>query len=195
MSKKDMNNEVVDNQEIPQHDGCGCETCAPDAAGAGNDNVADESFENGDNMSSSADEAEQWKDKYLRLVAEFDNYRKRTVREKGELINYGGEEVIKSVLAVIDDIDRALDSVHSARDLEAVKEGIVLIHNKLTGTLKARGVNEIQCIGNCFDTDLHEAVAKMPVQDDMKGKIIDVVQKGYMLNDKIVRFAKVVVGE
>ena len=142
-----------------------------------------------------SDVERQWQDKYLRLVAEFDNYRKRTDKEKKGLIALGGEDVIKSLLGVMDDIDRALVAMSQTDDIESVRKGIELIHQKLLDTLHGKGVQEIEAVGNEFDTDLHEAVAKLPVEDDKKGKIIDVVQKGYKLKDKVVRYAKVVVGE
>lgn len=159
------------------------------------DNVADESFESGDNSSQVSCDADEWKDKYIRLGAEFDNYRKRTLREKMELISTGCEDVIKSLLNVMDDIDRAVAAVDGAKDIESVKQGVGLIHTKLMDTLKAKGVKEMEPIGQALDTDYYEAVAKIPVQGDQKGKIVEVVQKGYMLNDKVVRYAKVVVGE
>lgn len=113
-----------------------------------------------------------------------------------DLIASGGEDVIKSLLAVMDDIDRALDAMTKSDDIEAIRQGIMLIHQKLLDTLHAKGVEEISAIGQELDTDLHEAVAKFPVtEEEKKGKVIDVVQKGYKLKDKVVRFAKVVVGE
>ena len=140
-------------------------------------------------------EAEEWKDKYLRLSAEFDNYRKRTLREKMELIESGGEDVIKSMLAVMDDFDRALQAMQSASDVASVREGVELISQKMRDTLKAKGVSEIEAVGLPLDTDLHEAVAKFPAGDDKKGLVIDVVQKGYKLKEKVIRYAKVVLGE
>ena len=142
-----------------------------------------------------SDVERQWQDKYLRLVAEFDNYRKRTLKEKMDLVASGGEDVIKSLLGVMDDIDRALVAMSQTDDIESVRKGIELIHQKLLDTLHAKGVQEIEAIGSELDTDLHEAVAKLPVEDDKKGKIIEVVQKGYKLKDKVVRYAKVGVGE
>ena len=160
------------------------------------DNVSEDSAEQNAKSSEVADEASEWKDKYLRLVAEFDNYRKRTLKEKMDLIASGGEDVIKSLLAIMDDIDRALDAMTKSNDIEAIRQGIMLIHQKLLDTLHAKGVEEISAIGQELDTDLHEAVAKFPVtEEEKKGKVIDVVQKGYKLKDKVVRFAKVVVGE
>ena len=140
-------------------------------------------------------EAEEWKDKYLRLSAEFDNYRKRTLREKMELIESGGEDVIKSMLAVVDDFDRAMAAMQTATDVASVREGVELIRMKMNDALKGRGVAEIEAVGLPLDTDLHEAVAKFPAGDDKKGLIIDVVQKGYKLKEKVIRYAKVVVGE
>lgn len=159
------------------------------------DNVAEEASAEDDKSAVVADLESEWKDKYLRLVAEFDNYRKRTLKEKMDLITSGGEDVIKSLLVVMDDIDRALDAMVKSTDVDSIKQGIILIHQKLKETLHARGVEEITAIGQELDTDQHEAVAKFPVAQDQKGKIIDVVQKGYKLKDKVVRFAKVVVGE
>lgn len=159
------------------------------------DNVAEGDVTESAKVSSANAEAEEWKDKYLRLSAEFDNYRKRTLREKMELIESGGEDVIKSMLAVIDDFDRALGAMQSATDVVSVREGVELISQKMRDALKAKGVSEIEAVGEVLDTDLHEAVAQFPAGDDKKGKVIDVVQKGYKLKDKVIRYAKVVVGE
>lgn len=134
--------------------------------------------------------------KYLRLAAEFDNYRKRTLREKAELTKLAGEDIITGLLPVIDDFDRAVDSMNNSEDAGALKKGIELIHGKLKEFLKQKGVEEIQALGNEFDTDLHEAVTKIKVPSKKeKGKIADVIQKGYMLHDKVIRYAKVVIGE
>lgn len=162
---------------------------------AATDNVAEECVTEADKTSAANVEAEEWKDKYLRLSAEFDNYRKRTLREKMELIESGGEDVIKSMLAVMDDFDRALSAMQSASDVASVREGVELISQKMRDALKAKGVSEIEAVGEALDTDLHEAVAKFPAGEEQKGKIIDVVQKGYKLKDKVIRYAKVVVGE
>jgi molecular chaperone GrpE len=135
-------------------------------------------------------------DKYLRLSAEFDNYRKRTLREKMELIRTANESVMQNILPVIDDFERAMKSIEMGMDFEATKEGILLIYNKFNDFIKQNGVKEVDAIGREFSTDLHEAVTKVPApSEDLKGKIIDVIQKGYLLNDKVIRFAKVVVGE
>ena len=140
-------------------------------------------------------EVAEWKDKYMRLSAEFDNYRKRTLKEKMELVATGGEDVIKAILPVLDDIDRALAAMTDAKDVVAVRTGVELISQKLNDTLRSKGLSEIESVGLELDTDFHEAVAKFPVEEERKGKIIDVVQKGYKLKDKVVRYAKVVVGE
>lgn len=151
---------------------------------------------NDDKVAELTTQLEEMKDKYLRLTAEFDNYRKRTLKEKAELIKFASEEVLKDLLPVIDDLDRALKAIETANDINAVKEGISLIVNKFNDFLKAKGVKEIDAIGKELDTDLHEAITKIPVQDDaQKGKIVDVIQKGYMLHEKVMRFSKVVVGE
>ncbi|MDR1983899.1 MAG: nucleotide exchange factor GrpE [Prevotellaceae bacterium] len=135
-------------------------------------------------------------DKYLRLSAEFDNYRKRTAREKLDILRNGGEEIIKGLLPVLDDFDRCVQSFETATDIEAIKEGVLLIQTKLLGFLKSQGLTEIDAIDQEFDTNIHDAVTKFSVSDESKkGKIIDIAQKGYMLNDKVIRFAKVIVGE
>ena len=133
---------------------------------------------------------------YLLLMAEFDNFRKRTLREKSELIKNGGENCMKAILPVIDDFERGLAAVEESNDLAAVKEGMSLIYNKFKSYLEQNGVKEIPTEGADFDTEYHEAVTMFPASDPaQKGKVIDTVQKGYTLNDKVIRFAKVVVGE
>jgi len=135
-------------------------------------------------------------DKYLRLAAEFDNYRKRTLREKMELIQNAGESLLKDILPLVDDFDRGIELASQAEDMDAVRTGMELIYSKLKEFLTNHGVKEIAAMNETFNADLHEAVSKFPVpEDDMKGKIMDVIQKGYTLNDKIMRYPKVVVGE
>lgn len=137
-------------------------------------------------------------DKYIRLAAEFDNYRRRVAKEKLDLISTAGEDVIKGLLPVLDDCERALQVLNSSTDTEAAqaaKEGTELIYNKLMGYLKSKGLAPIEAIGKELDTDFHEAVAQFPVQEaDKKNKVFDVTQQGYTLNGKVIRFAKVVVG-
>ena len=138
----------------------------------------------------------QWKDKYLRLSAEFDNYRKRTLKEKIELMKSGGDDVLKGLLPVVDDFERGLKNVDQAKDMEAVKEGMNLIYGKFKDFLNQKGLKEIDALNTDFNTDFHEAITKIPVEDKaMSGKIIDVVQKGYTLDEKIIRYSKVVIGE
>jgi molecular chaperone GrpE len=136
------------------------------------------------------------KNKYLRLSAEFDNYRKRTLKEKMELSKLAGEQIFLKILPVLDDLDRALKSIQESSDLEAVREGIRLIYGKLNEYLSQQGVKEIEALHEDFDTDLHEAVTKIPAPDKkLKGKIVDVIEKGYFLNEKVIRYSKVVIGE
>jgi len=141
-------------------------------------------------------QVEEDKDKYLRLSAEFDNYRKRTMKEKAELILNGGEKSITSLLPVIDDMERAVKITDTATDVAAIKEGIDLIYNKFISILSHNGVKVIETKDQPLDTDYHEAIAVIPApSEDQKGKILDTVQTGYTMNDKVIRHAKVVVGE
>lgn len=133
-------------------------------------------------------------DKYLRLFAEFDNYRKRTIKEKSDLIAFASEEVVASLLPVLDDFDRAVASFEKTTDIDAVKEGIILINSKLKNILEQKGLTPLESIGNSFNTDFHEAITSIAADDDMKGKVVDEVQKGYAYKGKIIRYAKVVVG-
>lgn len=135
-------------------------------------------------------------DKYLRLSAEYDNYRKRTLREKMDLQEGAREDIFVNILPVVDDLERALEVVQSAKDLDAVKLGMQLIHTKFSNYLTQQGIKPIDAIDKEFNTDLHEAVTKIPVESKKKkGKVVDVVEKGYTLRDKVIRFAKVVIGE
>ena len=139
---------------------------------------------------------EEQKDKYLRLSAEFDNYRKRTMKEKAELILNGGEKSLSSILPVVDDFERAIKTMETATDVNAVKEGVELIYNKFMAVLAQNGVKVIETKDQPLDTDYHEAIAVIPAPSEaQKGKILDCVQTGYTLNDKVLRHAKVVVGE
>ena len=139
---------------------------------------------------------EEQKDKYLRLSAEFDNYRKRTMKEKAELILNGGEKSLSSILPVVDDFERAIKTMETATDVQAVKEGVELIYNKFMAVLGQNGVKVIETKDQPLNTDYHEAIAVIPAPSEaQKGKILDCVQTGYTLNDKVLRHAKVVVGE
>ncbi|MDR0824509.1 MAG: nucleotide exchange factor GrpE [Prevotella sp.] len=135
-------------------------------------------------------------DSYLRLNAEFDNYRKRTLKEKAELLKSGSERVLIDIISVVDDFDRALDNISKTEDIEAVKEGINLIYSKFTNFLTRHGVKEIETIGHPFDADKHEAITTIPAQsEEDKDKIVDSVQKGYTLDDKVIRYPKVIVAK
>lgn len=134
--------------------------------------------------------------RYLRLAAEYDNYRKRTLREKADLTKMAGADIIAGLLPVVDDLDRAVDAMDNVTDIDAMKKGIELIHGKFKDFLSRKGVKEIKATGAEFDTDLHEAVTKIPAPTEKdKGKIVDVIEKGYLMNDTVIRYAKVVVGE
>ena len=135
-------------------------------------------------------------DKYIRLSAEFDNYRKRTLREKMELSKYASEDMLLKIIPFMDDFERALQHMDTATDIEAMKNGINLIYLKFSEFLKQNGIREIEALNTSFNVDLHEAVSKLPVtEENMKGKVVDVVLKGYYLQEKVLRFSKVVVGE
>ncbi len=135
-------------------------------------------------------------DKYIRLIAEYDNYRKRTLREKIELSRQAGEKIFVDILPVIDDFERALQHLEGAEDLNSVKEGIEIIYNKFIAYLSRQGVKEIETFEQAFDAELHEAVTKIAAPNEkLKGKIVDCVEKGYKLDDKVIRYPKVVVGE
>ena len=136
------------------------------------------------------------KDRHIRLQAEFDNYRKRTLKERMELLKTASESLLISILPVIDDFDRAMQTVNLEEKNSHIKEGVQLIYNKFQDFLKQNGVKEIEAKEQEFNTDLHEAITKIPAPtEELKGKIVDVVQKGYFLNDKVIRFSKVVIGE
>jgi molecular chaperone GrpE len=141
------------------------------------------------------EELSQANDKYLRLYAEFDNFRRRTIKEREEARKTEGKDIIVALLPVLDDFERALRSMDSATDVTPVKEGVALIQHKLKNILTQKGLKEMQSIGTTFDPDLHEAITSIPAPtDDMKGKVVDEMEKGYELNEKVVRFAKVIVG-
>jgi len=135
-------------------------------------------------------------DKYLRLYSEFDNYRKRTIKERIELSKTASEEVIIDLLPVLDDFERAIKSNEESEDCDAIKDGMNLIYNKFKNTLEKKGLNPIESKGTEFDTDFHEAITQIPApSDDLKGKVVDEVEKGYQLGDKVIRFSKVVIGQ
>jgi molecular chaperone GrpE len=140
-------------------------------------------------------EASEWQNKYLRLYAEFDNFKRRTSKERLELLQIAGKDVIVDLLPVLDDFERAQKSMETASDIEAVKEGVKLVHHKLKNLLTSKGLKEMTSIGAEFDADVHEGITNIPApSDDLKGKVLDELEKGYYLNDKVIRFAKVIIG-
>ena len=149
-----------------------------------------------DDSTSMVKELAEQKDKFIRLLAEFENYKRRTTKERIELFKTAGQEVIKDLLPALDDIDRAEQALSSAKDVDAVKDGLKLMSDKLRNTLSQKGLQEINCKGEVFDTDKMEAITEIPAPTpDLQGKVVDVLEKGYTLNDKIIRYAKVVVGK
>ena len=139
---------------------------------------------------------EEQKDKYVRLFAEFDNYKRRSAKERIELMQTAGKEVITSLLQVLDDTDRAEKQMQATDDSEQIKEGVQLVFNKVRKTMKSKGLEPMESVGTDFDVEKHEAITEIPVSDNkQKGKVVDEIEKGYYLNDKLIRFAKVVVGK
>lgn len=169
---------------------------------AGEENVEPENSEltNEERVQKELDEANEkiamLEDRYLRQIAEFDNYRKRTMKEKAELIKNGGERTIEAILPVLDDFERALDNMAKDENATEAMKGVELIYNKFIGILKQNGLQKIETEGADFDTDYHEAIAMVPAfEESQKGKVLDCIQSGYMLNEKVIRHAKVAVGE
>ena len=194
---KDKNEDVTDLQDDSANtseNSLGADNVSEDA----DENCCsdDEQCENNKNESSIEEKYASLNDSHLRLVAEFDNFRKRTIREKAELIKSGGATVLSNLLPVVDDFERALSTLQTAENLSPAVEGVKLIYDKFISYLLQQGVKSIDAVGQPFDTEFFEAIATIPAQEeDMKGKVIDCVQTGYMLYDKVLRHAKVVVGE
>lgn len=158
------------------------------------DNLTED--ETTDELAALQEKYNELNDSYLRLHAEFDNFRKRTIKEKADLIKSGGERVLLDIISLVDDFDRALVSLHEAEDKEAILEGMDLIYSKFILFLRHHGVKEVEAIGQPFDPDKFEAVATIPAQDEsQQGMVIDCIQKGYEMHDKVIRFPKVIVGE
>lgn len=188
--KEDIKKEKKEKEETPSVEASSVES-GTDAAGEEKAEVKKEE----EALKTLEARVAEVNDKYIRLAAEFDNYRRRTARERLELISTAGEDIIKGMLPVLDDCERALQVLRESGADKAAVEGTELIYTKLMTFLKGRGLSVIDALGKELDTDFHEAVAQFPVQEsDRKNKIIDVVQQGYKLNDKVIRFAKVVVG-
>lgn len=206
-----MSKQEVYNEEVKPEEGFAEGDVEPNCEGQSCANMADDDTPAVDEMAEHTDaepidaaaealakaenEAAEWRDKYLRLQAEFDNYRKRTLKEKMSLVESGGENVIKALLPVVDDVDRALAAMEKSDDVEALRGGVRLIAQKFNEVMRQQGVSEIEAVGKEFDVDHHEAVARFPIEGKSSGEIIDVVQKGYKLGEKVIRYAKVVVAE
>ena len=197
MDMKSEENMISDNEDVKN-----------EVTDEANSNVSDEASRHSVNdkdlgKSGSEKEMDQlrndvalYKDKYIRLIAEFENFKKRTIKEKVEFSKRAGEDIYLTLLPVLDDFERAMKSINSASDVDALKAGVNLIYSKFKSTLEAQGLKEINSIGTPFNTDLHEAITNVETPDeDMKGKVVDELEKGYFLNDKIIRYAKVVVGK
>ena len=201
-----MTDQKLKDQDVKDQDGLNEKDVNPSCDDAACDNMADKAQSDADTMADS-DESQPaqeptpeeviavWRDKYMRLQAEFDNYRKRTLREKMDLVASGGQDVIKSMLSVLDDMYRAVAASDKSEDIAALREGERLVLQKFGEALRQKNVTEIEAHDKEFDPDFHEAVARFAAGEDKKGKVIDVVQRGYMLGDKVLRYAKVVVGE
>ena len=193
MQEKDVKNTVETPDTVNSNEPMLDINADSDIAGSNHlSNPADEESESGKLQQ----EAAEWKDKYLRLVAEFDNFRKRNAKERLELIQTAGKDVIVSLLDVLDDSESAQKQLETSNDAAASKEGVLLVFNKLRNTLQSRGLKPMNSTGQEFNPDLHEAITEIPAPSkQLEGKVVDEVQKGYYLNDKIIRFAKVVVGK
>ena len=203
MTKKTAENQVVEEKEgFVEGEGypnCEGEPCA---------NMADEEQQNTDTVAEETNSVEEqteegtpkaeeidWKDRYIRLQAEFDNFRKRTLREKMALIESGGSDVWKAVLPVLDDMERAIAASEKSEDIAALREGERLIYNKFVDIMRQKGVVEIEALDTEFNPDLHEAVARFAAGEEKSGKVIDVVQRGYKQGEQVLRYTKVIVGE
>lgn len=215
MSKEKIYNEAVEGDEgfnegegYPSCEGQPCANVSDETSGqsdimtehADSQQFADAEHAAAGNDTPSGEETlraelDQWKDKFLRLQAEFDNYRKRTLKEKMELVQTGGRDVLLAMLPVHDDIARAVTAMEKSDEVEALRSGVVLIAQKFTEALRQKGVTAIEVTGKEFDPETSEAVARFAAGEEMKGLVVDTVQTGYMLGDKVLRFAKVVVGE
>lgn len=204
MTDKKNNGEHIPEENLPKSEQTATETVAEEAGDkdgmdetdkhkASRKGKKDKSHEKIEELSS---KLEELSDRHLRLQAEFDNYRKRTLKEKAELVKAGGESVLTAILPIIDDFDRALAAMAEISDDDHAKMGFLLIFSKFKDFLRVNSVTEIEAAGKDFDVDLHEAITKLPAPTpELKGKIVDVIQKGYLMNGKVIRFAKVVIGD
>lgn len=199
-----MKSNKVENQTLDEKDAVKAGDDYPNCEGEPCANMAEETNEETDTVAENEAPAEEeapkaeevdWKDKYIRLQAEFDNFRKRTLREKMALIESGGSDAWKAVLPVLDDMERAIAASEKSEDIAALREGEKLIYNKFIDILRQKGVVEIEALDKDFDADLQEAVARFDAGKEKSGKVIDVVQRGYKMGELVLRYAKVVVGE
>ena len=183
--------ELEDNTTEPQN-----ENSEEQAASEGNATAAEnpEPEASAEGQSKAEAELNEMKDKYLRLYSEFENFRRRTSKERLDLLKTANQEMMAALLPVVDDLARAKQAMENATDVNAVKEGLDLVFNKLTNVLQQKGLKAMDATGQPFDAELHEAITQIPAGDEMKGKVVDEVEKGYYLNDKVIRFAKVVIG-
>ena len=196
-----MTKQKVNNQEVNENIDSAQEQAAQQAEAAATDTVAEEQQAETDteaeaaNTQSAPEQVAMWQDKYIRLQAEFDNYRKRTLREKMDLVESGGKDVLMAMLSVLDDVYRAVEASEKSDDITALREGEKLVLHKFEEVLAQKKVTPIAAMGEEFNPDFHEAVARFAAGEDKKGRVIDVVQRGFMLGAKVLRYAKVVVGE
>ena len=197
-----MTKKTSENQNVEEREGVVGAEGTPNCEGEGCANMADDENKDADTVTEETEEVEapkveevDWRDKYLRLQAEFDNFRKRTLREKMALIESGGSDVWKAVLPVLDDMERAIAASEKSEDIAALREGERLIYNKFVDIMRQKGVVEIEALDTDFNPDLHEAVARFAAGEEKSGKVIDVVQRGYKQGEQVLRYTKVVVGE
>jgi molecular chaperone GrpE len=191
-----MTKQHTENQEVKEQTTINEEANTSSAQSSTTDNMTEQEQTESDTVAEkSAEEQIDWKDQYIRLQAEFDNFRKRTIREKMDLIQSGGSDVLKAILPILDDMQRAIAASEKSDDIVALREGEKLVVQKFIDTLRQKKVVEIEALDAPFDENLHEAVARFAAGEEKSGKVIDVVERGYMLGDKVLRFAKVVVGE
>ena len=202
-----MTMKTAENQFVEEKEGFVDGEGYPNCEGEPCANMADEEQQTTDTVAEESDAAAEsveetpkseeidWRDKYIRLQAEFDNFRKRTLREKMALIESGGSDVWKAVLPVLDDMERAIAASEKSEDINALREGEKLIYNKFVDIMRQKGVVEIEAVGTEFNPDLHEAVARFAAGEDKSCKVIDVVQRGYKQGEQVLRYTKVVVGE
>ncbi|MCR4603076.1 MAG: nucleotide exchange factor GrpE [Prevotella sp.] len=196
MEEEKVNKEEEESKDIPVEEGKEASAAEEDVQDNGEEAQQDSQEESKDPLDVALEEIASLKDRYQRLAAEFDNYRKRTIKERAELILNGGEKTIKALLPVIDDMERAMANGEKTDDPKVLREGMELIYHKLMKTLEGMGVKKIDTENADFDTDIHEAIAMVAgMGDDKKGKVIDCMTTGYKLNDKVIRHAKVTVGQ